>query len=40
MNVEKGHVAAARVGVNPGAIWETILGTEPEPTAKAPHADS
>ena len=43
MNVEKGHEPAARVGVNPGAIqevileaiWETIPGTEPKPTAKA-----
>ena len=35
MNVEKGHKPTARVGVDPGAIQETILGTKPEPTAKA-----
>ena len=40
MNIEKGHEATARVGVDPGAIWETVLGTKPEPAAKAPHADS
>ena len=34
-NVEKGHKPAARVGVNPGAMQETIPGIEPEPTAKA-----
>ena len=44
MNVERGHEPTARVGVDPGAIqevvlgaiWETVLGTEPKPTAKAP----
>ena len=45
MNIEKGHGSAARVGVDPGAIQEVILGTiqktilgtipKPEPTAKA-----
>ena len=34
-NVEKGHEPTARVGVNPGAIWETISGIKPKPTAKA-----
>ena len=35
MNVEKGHKPTARVGVDPGAIQETIPGIKPEPTAKA-----
>ena len=47
-NIEKGHEPTARVGVDPGAIqkvilgaiWETILGTEQEPKAKAPHTVS
>ena len=42
-NVEKGHKPTARVGVDPGAVWEvvlgaiqeTILGTKPKPAAKA-----
>ena len=32
--IEKGHEAAARVGVNPEAVRETIPGIKPEPTAK------
>ena len=36
MNVEKGHKPTARVGFDPGAIQETVLGTEPKPAAKAP----
>ena len=41
-NIEKGHEPAARVGINPGAIQEVILGTIPKPekAAKAPLINS
>ena len=38
MNVEKGHEPSARVGVDPGAIRETIPGTNLSPHPKpSPH---
>ena len=41
-NIERGHEPTARVGIDPGAIQEVVLGTvpEPKPAAKAPHIDS